>query len=349
MLFILFGFGLLSIVIGDVRGRFRSTFDKIQSINTKHHFDAAFCVGNFFGDDASELKQYIEGKRKSWLSLWYPCAHFSIRFVTVWAFAVIENSWFFSVAIPTYFIVADDGDTQFVDQLPDPAKGGQIVANLHFLGRFGVDTVHGVKVAFLSGIYESTTFNLAPSDFEINWRPHYCNHDIGNMRRIDGDVDVLLTSEWPRFFHLGMLHGVDTSSKVPDGLTLLEFSKLGRSPVVKNLALRTSPQYHFAATEGLHFRLAPYLHHKKPVRFITLGPVGGSAKSIYACNIEASSTLSTGIKCTPCPLSLPFKAVVDESRAQDECDVDADNQLKRVVHKRYVLSFSLSLCPFLWW
>ena len=144
-------------------------------------------------------------------------------------------------------------------------------------------------------------------------------------------VDLLLTSEWPRSFHLGILHGLDATSVIPNHLSLSEFAKLGRSPIVTQLAQSLSPKYHFCANENLFFRLMPYKTNDKSAhltRFISLG----QSKSVYALNLDTqSATISDSVKYTKCPYTLPYKAI--ESETENKCETKALT-LKRVVHKR---------------
>jgi hypothetical protein len=52
-----------SLVCGDVEGRFKKLFTRVDTVNKKNGpFDLLLCVGNFFGDPASEeWKLYKDG------------------------------------------------------------------------------------------------------------------------------------------------------------------------------------------------------------------------------------------------------------------------------------------------
>lgn len=56
-----------SLIVGDVKGKFKSVFARIDNVNKKSGpFDLVLCVGNFFGSsaDLTELNEY-KSKRKT--------------------------------------------------------------------------------------------------------------------------------------------------------------------------------------------------------------------------------------------------------------------------------------------
>jgi hypothetical protein len=106
------------LVCGDIRGEFDQIFSKVAKLQKKNNFAVLFCVGDFFGagtDTATQLAPYISGEKE--------------------------------VPIPTYFILGKEQRTEVIDAHPD---GGEVCKNLHYLGRWGIKDVHGLKVAFLS-------------------------------------------------------------------------------------------------------------------------------------------------------------------------------------------------------
>ena len=277
-----------------------------------------------------------------------------------------------TVAIPTYFIVSNDADTSLIDKLPNKNEGGEICPNLTFLGRFGIKNINGISVAYLSGIYDSNLFSKSPSELRTflaiqerksnndtlqkledtkaakEFRRFYCSKDI----QTDNipSVDILLSSEWARGFHLGLAHQIDKHSVIPDKLSLSEFSKYGRSPIVNKLAIQLCPQYHVSANENVFFRLAPYKSNKDSkylTRFIALANISNkSQRNVYACNITPIKSLKTtentfkSVKYTKCPYTLPFKQIEEEQKKNDSDETtkqqsaEDKNKLKRVVHKR---------------
>ena len=192
---------------------------------------------------------------------------------------------------------------------------------------------------------EETEQKLEDTKAATEFRRFYCSKDVKQMN-LSKNVDILLTSEWGRLFHLGIVHQVDKSSIIPNNLSLSQFSKLGRSPIVNKLALQFNPQYHFTGNEDIFFRLCPYKTNdttKYLTRFISLGKVSSSSKqrSIYACNITPISsqsspqTIPSSIIYTKCPYTLPFKSIPGENGEKDKDDNNTNkDELKRVVHKR---------------
>lgn len=58
-----------SLVCGDVKGNFKTLFNKLDNINSKSGpFEFLLCVGDFFGSDNGKLEAYKNGNLKS---MWY--------------------------------------------------------------------------------------------------------------------------------------------------------------------------------------------------------------------------------------------------------------------------------------
>jgi hypothetical protein len=116
------------LVCGDTNGNFKSLFLRVEKLQKKHDFSVLFCVGTFFSDKldcAKQLGPYLCGEEK--------------------------------VPMPTYFIMGADKHTDAVD---DKAEGGELCPNLHYLGRAGVKEVGGLRVAYLSGVYDPVFFKV---------------------------------------------------------------------------------------------------------------------------------------------------------------------------------------------
>lgn len=61
-----------SLVVGDVRGRFKQLFQRVEQVNKKAGpFEILCCVGDFFGEDKQneELIAYKNGFKHSKLSV----------------------------------------------------------------------------------------------------------------------------------------------------------------------------------------------------------------------------------------------------------------------------------------
>ena len=125
-----------------------------------------------------------------------------------------------------------------------------------------INTIHGVKIAFVSGILSSPVTDLPNT------------------------VDILLTHEWPESVTRLATQNVPTN--------------VGGSAYVANIALAVKPRYHFATSEKVFYRREPYqnspspnlindedsqMQFGHPTWFIGLAEVGNAAKSkvSYKC------------------------------------------------------------------
>jgi len=239
------------LVAGDVQGKLLDFFFKIEAINDSAAgpFDALFCVGDFFGSgtDAKdfELEKYVSGAAEP--------------------------------PIPTYIIPSTLGDGSTKEMLkPD---GLRICKNLEYLGRFGIKTIQGIRVAYLSGYLELGRFRTKPSSA----RDFYVADDLKVKLDLKQKVDFFFSSEWPRF-HKSHIENLPLPS---DG------NLLG-SPVVTKAVLALKPRYHFTALEGSYMKLTPFKHLSgdRTTRFIALAkfnnPLG--QKDIYAFTFNRAST-----------------------------------------------------------
>ncbi|KFM68848.1 CWF19-like protein 1, partial [Stegodyphus mimosarum] len=113
------------LVAGDVLGRFKLLFEKIEKINKdKGPFDFFFCVGSFFGPDDTEWQEVIS------------------RDIT-------------TPIKPTY--VLGPNQTEHVKYFP--MDTGLIAPDIMFLGDQGVMTADsGLKIAYLSGIEQQGSY-----------------------------------------------------------------------------------------------------------------------------------------------------------------------------------------------
>ena len=247
---------------------------------------------------------------------------------------------FFSVPVSTYFIVSDDSNTKLIDRFPD---GGEICPNLTFLGRYGIRNINGMKIGYLSGKYNSELFNKKNENTKDSFSQYYTTYDL---KRLDfSKIDIFLTSEWGRGFHYGISHGFNTVNKLPTcpPLRSNDCSSIG-SPIVSKLAVKMSPQYHFAANEDCFYTLLPYLNNKTPnvTRFIALGNAISKQKEkqrgIYACNViplqsltdekynDLSKQNSTS-QVTQCPYTLPFKkGAIKQKNASSSSSFSSSNE-----------------------
>lgn len=125
------------------------------------------CVGDFFGDNFNEFKQYQAGSKK--------------------------------VPLSTYILgpVSQEQERYFED-----INGYEIAPNISYLGKRGLfSPSSGLKIAYLSGIqsdsdeYEKFTFRKQ----DAMALKAACVRSQCSFR----GVDILLTSQWPKFITNG--------------------------------------------------------------------------------------------------------------------------------------------------
>ncbi|ETN67113.1 CWF19L1 protein [Anopheles darlingi] len=170
------------LVCGDVRGKLKSFFGRIESINKKSGpFDLVLCVGDFFGPDTESeiLQEYKRGLK--------------------------------TIPAPVYILGPSSKE---LAQHYAETQDGDLCTNLSYLGKRGLyTTTGGLKIAYLSGkasardAAESNEWTYSKADV-IAVRDS-CLASKGNMGDFRG-IDILLTSQWP----YGMREEVSDSSKL---------------------------------------------------------------------------------------------------------------------------------------
>lgn len=150
------------LICGDVEGHFNFLFSKVDAINKKSGpFDFLLCVGNFFGNDNTELKPYISCEK--------------------------------TIPVPTYIIGPNrESDLKHYTD----GDGYEICQNLTYLGKRGLYTASsGLKIAYLSGIEKTTNENkfISFDEQDVVSVKNSCLKGQPSFR----GVDILLTSPWP--------------------------------------------------------------------------------------------------------------------------------------------------------
>ncbi|CAG9564051.1 unnamed protein product [Danaus chrysippus] len=152
-----------TLICGDVNGNFNLLFSRVESIVKKSGaFEVLLCVGNFFGEDNSQLDAYRMRTRK--------------------------------VPVTTYVFGPSNSDhVQYYCE-----EGAEIVPNVIYMGKRGIFTTSAdVKIAYLTGMSrrelgkEIPLCTFEPSDCSAV--RDACFRGISEYR----GVDVLITTLWP--------------------------------------------------------------------------------------------------------------------------------------------------------
>ncbi|KAG7301431.1 hypothetical protein JYU34_014378 [Plutella xylostella] len=152
-----------TLLCGDVNGNFNTLFSRVESIQKKSGaFDVLLCLGNFFGDDNSQLDAYKLGSRK--------------------------------VPIPTYVF----GPTTSEHVPLYCEEGSEIVPNVVYMGKRGLFTTSSdVKIAYLTGLSRRELGKDIPM---CTFEPSDCSAVRDACFRGQSEyrgVDILITSLWP--------------------------------------------------------------------------------------------------------------------------------------------------------
>ncbi|RKG95685.1 serine/threonine protein phosphatase [Corallococcus sp. CA053C] len=103
---------------------------------------------------------------------------------------------------PLYFIGGNNEDFEALHDLPD---GGELAPDVHYLGRAGLRTLGGLRVAYLSGIHAPRFIDQPlkrPTSLDTAKQAGYFRAPEVERVAALKDVDLLLVHEWPR----GIVH-----------------------------------------------------------------------------------------------------------------------------------------------
>ena len=131
-------------------------------------------------------------------------------------------------------------------------------------------TTEGLRIAFLSGVFNACAFNDATDDKQSKETDQklvgFTEKDMASLLsqgRGLGGVDFLLTTEWPT--------DITQFSETAKSLSkLAEVSTFSADPIT-NLSLNLQPRYHFASLGNTFYEREPFsLSQLYPSRFIGL-------------------------------------------------------------------------------
>ncbi|CAG8485377.1 4707_t:CDS:10 [Scutellospora calospora] len=245
------------LVTGSANGKLTELFSGVAKFNEKWGpFDLLLCVGDLFGENTGEINCLLSDEIK--------------------------------IPITTCFM---HGKYELPDIVKERVENnnGEFCQNLLYLGNQGsITTTHGIKIAFVSGILNSS------------------------IDKIPTQVDILLTYEWPK----------DITR-----LSSQEIRDVSGSNEVAQLAAKFKPRYHFATSENVFFKREPYqntpsnftaedddtkLNIGIPTWFVGLAEVGNPNKEkwYYGFNLvplmrmPQSAPLSYPKDMTECPFNI---------------------------------------------
>jgi len=151
--------------------------------------------------------------------------------------------------VPVYFI--DYLSDVFIEKAAKDGKGFNLpvlegAPPLTFVGACGIQDLHGLRVAFLSGRYSEDTSKTMWGVGTYDGPCYTANATSDILHQADiqrgSHIDVLLTSEWPDVFW-----STASKSEAPT-----KIDEKYSSPVVRNLFFQLKPRYHIHSIAGMY-------------------------------------------------------------------------------------------------
>lgn len=181
--------------IGDIHGRHLLVSKTLKELKV----DLAFQVGDFKAICREEDLKFFPSPEK---------------YKNIGEFPLFFNGKE-SYPCPVYFI---HGNHENVNLLfPIFQNGGEIISNVHYLGRSGIKDIKGLKIAYLSGVYAKSVWESRRNEYEKNL-PNLPNERIlknllyfypkeiekiyNDRLTFSEDIDLLLLHDWPYPFDL---------------------------------------------------------------------------------------------------------------------------------------------------
>ena len=152
------------VVIGDIHGKIRAVFEKLDTLHVKNNFAFAIITGNLFGDfsdaDSVDVQALIDGK--------------------------------IDIPLPTYFALGESPFPPTVVQKLERSED-ELCHNLFFLGKRSVTkTSEGIRIVALGGRLDSSIIAGQPTD---KYLPFYSETDAKILRGAT-TADILVTCDW---------------------------------------------------------------------------------------------------------------------------------------------------------
>jgi len=178
------------LAIGDVHGNWTAVIEAIDAASELlgHAPDLALQVG-----DAEALRNDSEMTMVAGPQI----------------YAVLGDFWRLKegdLACPVYFIGGNHEPYEALDEA-EKASGTSPIPwgpNVFYMGRSGAIELHGLNIAWLSGIYRLTMPDERGNGKKSNY--HYIEGDVEKTKRDSkrlGQIDVLVTHDWPHGLEQG--------------------------------------------------------------------------------------------------------------------------------------------------
>eukprot|EP00892_Ulva_mutabilis_P002291 jgi/Ulvmu1/12062/UM083_0075.1 len=251
------------LITGPIRGNYDALLKRLQSVQSKAGpFEAVFCIGSSTGDASSDATdKFISDSQE----LSFPAYVFDDGGpFTCRVNACVPMIMSCQIATsPGRRKSAGFGTSEISSRIEaTPA------CPVEALTSHGLRTIAGLQVAFLNVADKTVADQL-----------------IEEINAADGDIDLLITSEWPA--HITEL-ATPPSGVAPDG-----------SAIVSEVAQAARPRYHISTAPETFYQREPYMNPDRgagshATRFISLGAVGNAAKAkwVHALALEPASTMS---------------------------------------------------------
>lgn len=237
-------------VAGDPRGHIEKLFSTAQAQAAKvGGIEALLCVGRLLPDEAEGgMLAYLRGEKKP--------------------------------PIETFFI---DSNAALLQAAP---LGRTLCENLHFLGGYGVKTICGLRVAFLSGYYDPARYSTPDVDFVGG---AFTARAVNNLRRVVAEdkwkrgVDLLLTTAWPS----GLDQKLEEAAKPGQVAELRPWQEVAAPPLAE-LCGALEPRYHLFGTADIFYQRPPFKAPRREhaCRCIGLGWVASKRKWLHALSLS---------------------------------------------------------------
>lgn len=215
------------------------------------------------------------------------------------------------VPVTTFFV-----DTNAV-LLQAAPHGCDVCENIHFLGGYGIREISGLRVAYLSGLFDDAAYARTDVDFVGEAFTSRAVDELLRLVSADSSkgVDVLLTSCWPSDIE----RGIKDQTALPPDLGAGEPSwRSFCAPALAELCQAIEPRYHVFGSAGVFYQRPPFQTPGRGhvCRCIGLGKVGGVGKQrkwLHALSLNPMEAMTKDElrqlppNATPCPFQTPAR------------------------------------------